>query len=159
MLGGEEGDTAMIGGSELSRENEKQTEWKVAHEQLAGNLQTSEVIVPRSLRNIALVKLRQQATPTDTQRAMLEWTQEFKNQKIEVNAEDEQSPRLFYAAPSKPFAMRQGSGNRGNEILHRKNQESPRTGLKPKRETKDGHCEVAHRGTSSPKKSRMRSRC
>ena len=63
--------------------------------------------MPRSLGSIVIVKIRPEATPADTRRAMLKWTQDFKECKIEIQTPEEAHPRIFYAAPSKPFAMRQ----------------------------------------------------
>ena len=110
QLGGENGDTAIIGGFRpFADKDEKQTEWDEIRGKMPEELklQMADEIVPRSLGSIVIVKIRTQGTPADTRRAMLKWTQDFKKEKLEIQTAGETEPRVFYAAPSKPFAMRQ----------------------------------------------------
>ena len=117
QLGGEDGDTAIVGGFRpFADKEEKQKEWDIARVQLPQELQNQiiDTIVPRSLGSIVIVKIRQQATTTDTRRSMIEWTQSFKKATVQVQGPDETAPRTFYAAPSKPFAMRQRNAQLSN---------------------------------------------
>ena len=110
QLGGETGETAIVGGfRDFADKTEKQTEWNHIHDRLPEDMKNKiqETIVPTSLGSIVIIKLRQLATIKETRLNMIAWTKEFKAQEIQFQAEGEGRPRTFYAAPSKPYAMRQ----------------------------------------------------
>ena len=119
QLGGEEGNTAIVGGFRMySDRDEKQNEWNNVQEQLPPELTTAiqEIIVPASLGSIIIIKLTSKGNVKDTRVAMLAWTKKFKELKPTFQAEGETTPRTFYAAPSKPYAMRQRDA-RTNQIM------------------------------------------
>ena len=109
-LGGDMGDTVVVGGfREYAQKTEKRNEWEKIQTLLAEDLQgqIQDVVIPNSPGSIVIVKLRQESTPAETRTKMLKWAKDFKEAKLQTTSEGETHPRTFYAAASKPFAMRQ----------------------------------------------------
>ena len=110
FLGGEEGDTLIVGGfRRWADREERQSEWDTAHtaipEPMRGEI--SEVIVPQSQCAIVIVKIKRKTDPKTTRLAMIEWGKKFRDLALQAQAEDETAPRKLYAQPSKPYEMRQ----------------------------------------------------
>ena len=109
-LGGDDGDTVIIGGFRpLASREERTKEW----EELKGGLpedmaaQIVTTIIPASPGPIIILHLQKEASPKDTRVKMLDWTAKFKQLTLTKQGEGEATPRSMYAGPSKPFAMRQ----------------------------------------------------
>ena len=112
-MGGEDGDTAVVGGfRNYADKEERQGEWDKIFADLPERIteKIAQVVVPTSRSSIVLIKIKQKQSAEETRKEMLEWTREFKALKIETQLEGETRPRTLYAAPSKPFSMRQRDG-------------------------------------------------
>ena len=110
QLGGDEGDTLVIGGfREYASKEERRDEWDQLEKMIPDDLKAKfkEVIVPNAPCSTVLLKIIPEATPNDTRRAMLDWTKKFKEQQFKLTSPGETQERTFWAGPSKPFSMRQ----------------------------------------------------
>ena len=109
-LGGEEGDTIVIGGfRENADKFERRAEWEKVEGLLPQPLreQIGDTIIPSAPRKTVIIKIKKASTPEETRRNMLDWTKKMKTEKITQTTEGETEERSFYAFPSKPFEMRQ----------------------------------------------------
>ena len=110
MLGGELGDTIVVGGFRAwADKSERREEWDKLQPQIPEELQAKvkEVIIPNSPGSIALVKIHPEGSTRETRVAMFAWVKKFKETKAELTFPGESVARTFYATPSKPFQMRQ----------------------------------------------------
>ena len=110
QLGGEEGDTIVVGGfREYAQKEERREEWAKIQQQVTEPLRTKikELIVPNAPCSTILLKIQREGGPTETRRAMLDWVRDFKALQIKETTAGETNERTFWAGPSKPFAMRQ----------------------------------------------------
>ena len=110
-LGGEDGDTVIIGGfRNWADREERQEEWSAIHARLPPPLREaiSEVIVPTSQCQIVIVKVqRDPKGAKETRIQMLDWGKKFRGLDLKYQSADDPSPRTYNAQPSKPFEMRQ----------------------------------------------------
>ena len=110
FLGGEEGDTIVIGGfRENADKFERRTEWEKVEGLLPQPLrdQIGDTIIPSAPCKTVIIKIKKASTPEETRRTMLDWTKKMKAEKITQTTDGETEERSFYAFPSKPFEMRQ----------------------------------------------------
>ena len=111
QLGGDDGDTLIIGGfRNWADREERKTEWDLIEPQLPPPLReaVSEIIVPNSQCQIIILKIHQDPRgPRETRQKMFEWAKKFRALELTYKAPDETNPRTYYAQPSKPFEMRQ----------------------------------------------------
>ena len=109
-LGGELGDTLVLGGFRAHATAEERREeleeiLKILPEALVSQIATR--IIPEPRTNIVLLKIHPSPQgPTETRRAMLAWCKEVRANKYQRKIGDEPT-REIYATPSKPWAMRQ----------------------------------------------------
>ena len=109
-LGGETGDTIVLGGFRAHSTAEERREeleeiLKVLPEALVQQIATR--IIPEPRTNIVLLKIHPSPQGIqDTRRKMLAWCKEVRANKYQRKIDDEPT-REIYASPSKPFAMRQ----------------------------------------------------
>ena len=109
-LGGEEGDTIVLGGFRAhstaeERRNELDQILLMLPEDLTTQIATR--IIPEPRTNVVLLKIHHSAQGTaETRRAMLAWCKKVRGLKLQRTVETE-PPRDIYASPSKPFHMRQ----------------------------------------------------
>ena len=109
-LGGEEGNTLVVGGfRDFAQKEERKEEWAKVRAQIPEKLanQIAEEIVPNAPCSTVLLKLHTLGGPAETRRAMLDWVRDFKALKIQETTEGESQERTFWAGPSKPYEMRQ----------------------------------------------------
>ena len=107
QLGGEEGNTLLIGGfRDFAAKEERREEWGKIETAISEELkaQIKEIIVQNAPCSTILIKINGERNPTETRRAMIEWTKKFKDQLIKLTTEGDTTERLFWAGPSKPFA-------------------------------------------------------
>ena len=111
LLGGDDGDTLIIGGfRNWADREERKTEWDLIEPKLSQPLREaiSEVIIPNSQCQIIILKIHQDPRgPKETRKKMFEWGKKFRDMALAHQASDETSQRTYYAQPSKPFEMRQ----------------------------------------------------
>ena len=110
-LGGEHGDTLVVGGfRRYADKEEREQEWNLASAKLPPHLReaVTEVIIPRSHCEVIILKVaRSPKGVEETRTNMLAWTAKFKELGLQHKAADEEQMRTYYAQPSKPFEMRQ----------------------------------------------------
>ena len=117
QLGGEEGDTLVIGGfREYASKEERREEWETLEALIAEDLKTKikELIVPNAPCSAVLIKIAQEGDANSTRRVMIDWTKKFKEQKLQLTSQGESQARVFWAGPSKPFSMRQRDAKLGS---------------------------------------------
>ena len=110
QLGGEEGNVVALGGfREYASKEERRDEWSKLQPQIPEELRerVQETIVPNAPCSTILLKLEKAANATDTRRAMLDWVKKFRGAQVKTQTDGESTERVFWAGPSKPFAMRQ----------------------------------------------------
>ena len=111
QIGGEEGDTIIVGGFRNWADKDERTQhWNEIRAGLPQELSEaiSEVVVPASQCSIVIVKINKHPKgPTETRANMRKWGEKFRELALTHKAEDEETPRKLYASPSKPFTMRQ----------------------------------------------------
>ena len=111
QIGGEEGDTIVVGGFRNWADKEERTQhWNEIRAGLPQELSEaiSEVVVPASQCSIVIVKIHKHPKgPNETRANMRKWGEKFRELALTHKADDEETPRKLYASPSKPFTMRQ----------------------------------------------------
>ena len=110
FLGGDEGDTVVVGGFRpLASREERDKEWGETKNELPEDMvaQIASTIIPASPGPIVILHLHKEGDTRATRVKMLDWTKKFKEQGIQKQMEGEATARLLYAGPSKPFEMRQ----------------------------------------------------
>ena len=110
LLGGEEGDTLIVGGFRAwADKEERQGEWEKARAEIPEELQQdiSEIIVPNSQCSILILKIKKSADVKSTRLRMFDWGKKFRALTLQMKQDDETTPRKLYAQPSKPYEMRQ----------------------------------------------------
>ena len=109
-LGGEEGDTIVLGGFRAhSTAEERKTELETILNLFPTDLteQIATRIIPEPRTNIVLLKIHHSPKGTaETRRAMLAWCKQVRTMKFRRQTGTEPA-REVYASPSKPFHMRQ----------------------------------------------------
>ena len=107
LLGGEEGNTVVLGGIKTwVSKQARQDYWEYIETQMSADLwnKVASTTIPAGRGKIILVHLKKDAEgPTETRRKMLGFCRDFKEAKISSR----DSEILFYAMPSKPFWLRQ----------------------------------------------------